>query len=151
MILESGRTSFRHPLDEYLLFRVTVLSFLTCSSASVPIDEPDEGTAPHSGAFRVLLDVLEVFLDEEGRQHVQLLDPQRRGPLLRLLLGQVGEQAGRLQEVVGLAVQLDRLDYLVLVQKVLRVLRQQTRNLFSISPEIKLHSYRIIGEHRQVL
>ena len=63
-----------------------------------------------------------MFLDEEGRQHVQLLDPQRRGPLLRLLLGQVGEQAGRLQEIVGLPVQLDRLDYLVFVQKVLRVL-----------------------------
>ena len=72
-----------------------------------------------------------MLLNEEGRQHVQLLDPQRRRPLLRLLLGQVGEQARRLQEVVGLPVQLDRLDYLVLVEEVLRVLGQQARNLFS--------------------
>ena len=70
-----------------------------------------------------------MLLDEQGRQHVELLDAQRRGPLLRLLLGQVGQQARRLQEVVGLPVQLDRLDYLVLVQEVLRVLGQLARNL----------------------
>ena len=77
-----------------------------------------------------------MLLHQQRAQHVQLLDPQRRGPLLRLLLGQVGEQAGRLQEIVGLPVQLDCLDYLVFVQKVLRVLRQQARYLFSISSEM---------------
>ena len=128
VIIESGRLMSSARVSrilysrEELALQSSAKRFLTRSSTSVAVDESDERAAPHSGALGVLLDVLEVFLDEEGRQHVQLLDPQRRGPLLRLLLGQVGEQAGRLQEIVGLSVQLDRLDDLVFVQKVLRVL-----------------------------
>mmetsp|Transcript_16165 Transcript_16165/g.40248 ORF Transcript_16165/g.40248 Transcript_16165/m.40248 type:complete len:1228 (-) Transcript_16165:317-4000(-) len=89
--------------------------------------------ARHHGALgrrggRVQRPLLELVHLERG-QHVQLLDAQRVHLLGRAGLRQVGQQLGGLHVVVGLAVQLNRLQELLLLQQVVGVLGQQRLDL----------------------
>ena len=70
--------------------------------------QPNQRARPHARhSLRVLPQPSHVLLHQQRAQHVQLLDAQRVGALLGLSLGEVVEETGGLEVVVGLPVELN--------------------------------------------
>lgn len=147
------------------------------SRGRVPAESPYLRLLPLGFALLRRLHLLVVVLHQASRQHVELLHPQRPAPLLRLLVsdlppgGQRSAQSfrrslrriqrsgrhthlehelGCVQEVVGLPVELHRLQGFVLLQQVRGVLGEQRFDLLHVVGPGELHRFvplRWIQEH----
>ena len=84
-----------------------------------------------------------VFLNHESAKHVELLDSQRTRSFFGLIFGQLHQQPGGLQEVVGLPVEFDGLQDLLLVQEMLSILGKKRGYLETYGTIIRgpIHSF----------
>ena len=70
-----------------------------------------------------------MLFNHESAEDVKLLDPERARPFLGFVFCQFHQKSGGLKKVVGLSVELDGLENLLVVQQVLGVLGQQGGDL----------------------